>query len=75
MIGQSVPRPSRVVRLEIVIGETQRDAAVVVRAAAENARAEPANSLPRRNGVGLALDVPVAVGREKKVRMAGRLPK
>ena len=49
-------------RLEIVIGETQRDAAVVIGAAAEDARAEPAEFFARGDGVGFAGDIPIAVG-------------
>ena len=51
------------IRLEIVIGEAEGDAAVVVGAAAEDAGTEPAELAARGNGVRLALDFPVAVGR------------
>src|SRR6185312_4897057 len=49
--------------LEIVIGEAQRDASVVIGAAAENARTEPAEFTVRRDGVRLAGHVPVAIWR------------
>src|SRR5207247_3496497 len=45
---------------EIVGSEAQRDAAPVVRAAAEHARAEPLKVLAGRGGVGLPLERPPA---------------
>src|SRR5258705_172841 len=55
-----------VLGLKIVIGEAQRDAAVVVGASADNARAEPAEFVSGRDGVGLTRDFPISVGRTEK---------
>ena len=49
-------------RLEVVVGHAQRDAAVVVGAPAENARSEPREVAAGRHRVGLALQLVAAVG-------------
>ena len=57
-------------RLEVVVGHAQRDAAVVVGAPAENARSEPREVAAGRHRVRLALQLVAAVGRA--VGEAGR---
>ena len=47
-------------RLEIVVGHAERDAAVVVRASAEDPRAEPREVAARRHRVGLAFELGAA---------------
>ncbi len=49
-------------RLEVVIGEPQRDSTVVVRPAAEDPRAEPREVTPRGHGVGFAGELRATVG-------------
>ncbi len=49
-------------RLEVVVGEAQRDAAVVIGASAEDARAEPREVAARRDGVRLARELRAAIG-------------
>ena len=70
-MGQSSPRPSRVPEREIDGSEAQRDAAPVIGAAADDARAEPLEIGAGRGGVGLAVNVPGAVGREEFAEIFG----
>lgn len=51
------------VGLEVVIRKTERNAAVVIGAAADDAGTEPLEFIAVRYRVGLAFDVPVSIGR------------
>ena len=71
-VGDRPVEPEAVsgLRLEVVIRHPQRDAAIVVRASAEHARAEPREIAPRCDRVGLPVELSAA--ERRAVREPGR---